>query len=163
MQDDSELSGELPERMNRAFVAPRFLKTLGTAPAIGRDFRPEEHLPAQPTVLISDQLWRRRFNADPNVVGKKLRFAGFSSEIIGVMPASFTILRGIDLYSPSPVNTPFAQQRTLTWFRCVGRLKPGVSNREAERTPAKAVCVHKHSPSLDHTFTKVNGAFGDAG
>jgi len=83
MQDDSELSGELPERMKRAFVAPRFLETLGTAPAIGRDFRPEEHSPAQPTVLISDQLWRRRFNADPNVVGKKLRFAGFSWEIIG--------------------------------------------------------------------------------
>src|SRR5262249_7147739 len=127
MQDDSELSGELPERMTRAFVAPRFLETWRIAPAIGRDFRPEEHSPAQPAVLISDRLWRRRFNADPNVLGKKLRFAGFSSAIIGVMPAAFTMLRGVDLYSPSPLNTAFAQARTLTWFRCVGRLKPGVS------------------------------------
>src|SRR5689334_15828534 len=131
LQDDSELSGELPERMSRAFVAPRFLETWGIAPAIGRDFQLEEHSPAQPTVLISDQLWRRRFNADPNVLGKKVRFAGFSSEIIGVLPASFTMLRGIDLYSPSPLNTTFAQQRTLTWFRCVGRLKPGVSTEQA--------------------------------
>ena len=92
-------------------MAPRFLETWGIAPAIGRDFRPEEHSPAQPTVLISDRLWQRRFNADPNVLGKKLRFAGFSSEIIGVMPASFTMLRGVDLYSPSPLNTPFAQDR----------------------------------------------------
>jgi putative ABC transport system permease protein len=131
LQDDSELSGELPERLRRAYLAPRFLETLAIAPAIGRDFRPDEHSPAQPTVLISDRLWRRRFNGDPNVVGKTLRFAGFSSEIIGVMPSSFTMLRGIDLYSPSPVNTPYAQARTLTWFRCVGRLKPGVSIEQA--------------------------------
>jgi putative ABC transport system permease protein len=131
MQDDAELSGDLPEHLTRAFVAPRFLETWGIAPAIGRDFRPDEHSPQQPAVLISDRLWRRRFNADPNVLGKKLRFAGFSSAIIGVLPASFTIVRAADLYSPSPVNTPFAQQRTLTWFRCVGRLKPGVSIAEA--------------------------------
>lgn len=156
MQDDSELSGELPERMRRAFVAPRFLQTLGTAPAIGRDFRPEEHSPAQPTVLISDQLWRRRFNADPNVVGKKLRFAGFSSEIIGVMPASFTMLRGIDLYSPSPVNTPFAQQRTLTWFRCVGRLKPGVSIDQARANLAAV------QAALGREFPKPDAEIGTA-
>src|SRR5262249_35174150 len=36
-----------------------------------------------------------------------------------------------DLYSPSPVNTSFAQQRTLTWFRCVGRLKSGVPVEQA--------------------------------
>src|ERR1043166_2892144 len=44
MQDDSELSGELPERLTRAFVASRFLETWGIAPALGRDFTPmEEH------------------------------------------------------------------------------------------------------------------------
>src|SRR5436190_708382 len=42
MQDDSELSGELPERLTRAFVAPRFLETWGIALAVGRDVRPEE-------------------------------------------------------------------------------------------------------------------------
>ncbi len=131
LQDDSELSGELPERLKRAFLAPRFLETLGIAPAIGRDFRPDEHSPAQPVVLISERLWRRRFNGDANAVGQKLRFAGFSSEIIGIMPASFTMLRGIDLYSPSPVNTSYAQARTLTWFRCLGRLKAGVSIEQA--------------------------------
>src|SRR5215472_11957282 len=156
MQDDSELSGELPERLKRAFVAPRFLETLGIAPAIGRDFRPEEYSPAQPTVLISDRLWRRRFNADPHVVGKKLRFAGFSSEIIGVMPVSFTMVRGIDLYSPSPVNTPFAQQRTLTWFRCVGRLKPGVSIEQARANLAAV------QAALGREFPKPDAEIGTA-
>jgi putative ABC transport system permease protein len=156
MQDDSELSGELPERLKRAFVAPRFLETWGIAPAIGRDFRPEEHSPAQPTVLISDRLGRRRFNADANVLGKKLRFAGFSSEIIGVMPASFTMLRGVDLYSPSPLNTPFAQQRTLTWFRCVGRLKPGAS---IEQGRANLAAVQA---ALGREFPKPDAEIGTA-
>jgi putative ABC transport system permease protein len=156
IQDDSELSGELPERLTRVYLAPRFLETLGIAPAVGRDFRSEEHSPAQPTVLISDRLWRRRFNADPNVVGKMLRFAGFSSEIIGVMPASFTMLRGIDLYSPSPVNTPFAQQRTLTWFRCVGRLKPGVSIDQARANLAAV------QAALGREFPKPDAEIGTA-
>ena len=95
----------------------------------------------QPAVLISDRLWRQRFDADPNVLGKKLRFAGFSSEIIGVMPASFTMLRGVDLYSPSPVNTRYAQQRTITWFRCVGRLRPGVSIEQARANLAAVQTV----------------------
>jgi predicted permease len=156
MQDDSELSGELPERLKRAYLAPRFLETLGIAPAIGRDFRPEEHSPAQPTVLISDRLWRRRFNADPNAVGKTLRFAGFSSEIIGVMPASFTMLRGIDLYSPSPVNTQFAQARTLTWFRCVGRLKPEVGIEQARANLAAV------QAALGREFPKPDAEIGTA-
>jgi putative ABC transport system permease protein len=155
-QDDSELSGALPERLTRAFVAPGFLETWGIAPAIGRDFRPEEHSSAQPAVLISDRLWRRRFNADPNVVGNKLRFAGFSSAIIGVMPASFTMLRGIDLYSPSPVNTPFSQQRTLTWFRCVGRLKPGVSIDQARENLAAV------QAALGREFPKPDAEIGTA-
>jgi putative ABC transport system permease protein len=150
MQDDSELSGDLPERMTRAFVAPRFLETWGIAPAIGRDFRPEEHSPEQPSVLISDGLWRRRFNADPNVLGRKLRFAGFSSAIVGVMPASFTMLRGVDLYSPSPLNTRFAQQRTLTWFRCIGRLKPGVTIQQGRANlAATQVGLGREFPNPD--------------
>jgi putative ABC transport system permease protein len=156
MQDDSELSGELPERLTRAFVAPRFLETWGIAPAIGRDFRLEEHSPAQPTVLISDRLWRRRFNANPNVVGKKLGFAGFSSEIIGVMPASFTMLRGVDLYSPSPVNASYAQQRTLTWFRCVGRLKPSVTVEQARANLAAV------QAALGREFPKPDAEIGTA-
>jgi putative ABC transport system permease protein len=155
-QDDSELSGELPQRMRRAFVAPRFLETLGIAPAIGRDFRPEENVPAQPAVLISDRLWRQRFGADPNVLGKKLRFAGFSSEIIGVMPASFTMLRAVDLYSPSPVNTPYAQQRTLTWFRCVGRLRPDVSIEQARANLAAV------QTALGREFPKPDAEIGTA-
>ena len=65
-QDDSELSGELPEKLKRALVAPRFLQVWGVSPALGRDFSPqEEHFGGPNAVLISDRLWRRRFGARP--------------------------------------------------------------------------------------------------
>jgi putative ABC transport system permease protein len=133
MQDESELSGELPERLTRALVASRFLQVWGVAPAIGRDFSPmEEHFGGPPAVLISDRLWRRRFAADPNVIGRTLRFARSSVPIIGVMPASFLFpQRGVDLWSPSQDDAPFAQRRDLTWYNGVGRLKPRVALAQA--------------------------------
>ena len=133
MQDDSEVSGELPEKLKRALVAPRFLQVWGIAPALGRDFSPDEERFGGPqALLISDRLWRSRFNADPNVVGKTLRLGGFSLPIIGVMPASFLFPdHDVDLWSPSPMDAPFAQSRESTWFTAIGRLKSGVSVAEA--------------------------------
>jgi putative ABC transport system permease protein len=127
IQHESELSGEIPERLMRAFVAPRFLEVWGMSPAIGRDFTPAEEGYGGPTaVLISDRLWRRRYAADPNVVGKSLRFSGSSVTIVGVMPASFLFLnRGVDLWSPAQDDAPFARRRELTWYSSVGRMKPG--------------------------------------
>jgi putative ABC transport system permease protein len=134
VEDESETSGELPERLTRAFVASRFLKVCGIAPALGRDFAPaEEHFGGPSAILISDRLWRRRFNADPNVVGKTLRFGSSSVPIIGVMPAGFLFpLVGIDLWSVVPGDAPFAQKRELTWFSGLGRLKPGVTLAQAQ-------------------------------
>lgn len=132
-QDDSELSGSLPEKLRRAFVAPRFLQVWGVAPALGRDFSPqEEHFGGPSAVLISDRFWRRRFGADPNVVGKSLRIGRASVPIIGVMPASFLFPeRGVDLWSASPSDAPFAQSRQLTWYSAIGRLKAGVTPAQA--------------------------------
>ena len=79
---------------------------------MGRDFTPQEESFGGPNaVLISDRLWRRRFAADPKVVGKTLRFGRTRSiPIIGVMPASFLFPeRDVDLWSPSPSDAPFAQ------------------------------------------------------
>jgi putative ABC transport system permease protein len=132
-QDSSELSGELPERLTQTFVSRRFLEVWGVAPALGRDFSPaEEHFGAPGVVLISDRFWRRRFNADPGVVGKRLRFAESSVTIVGVMTVSFQPVRNVDLWSPSPEDASFAQNRELTWYTGVGRLKPGVTLEQAQ-------------------------------
>jgi predicted permease len=135
VQDDSELSGEMPEKMKRAFVAPRFLQVWGIAPALGRDFtREEEHFGGPNAVLISDRLWRRRFNSDPNVTARSLRLGrNYTVPIVGVLPASFLFPdRDVDLWSPSPNDAPFAvQNRDLTWYSGIGRMKPGVTIEQA--------------------------------
>jgi len=133
-EDDSETSGALPEKLTHALVAPRFLQVWGVAPALGRDFNPEEeHFGGPHVVLISDGFWRKRFNADPGVVGKQLHFGKFSYSIIGVMPASFLFpLRGVDLWSASAPDAPYARSREATWFNVIGRLKPGVSVAQAQ-------------------------------
>lgn len=128
-QDVSELSGELPEKLSEALVAPRFLRVLGVAPSLGRDFSPpEERFGGPNAVLISDRLWRRRFGGDPHAVGKALRIGRTAWTIVGVMPAAFHYpSRDVDLWTTSPMDAPFAQSRELTWFTAIGRLKPGVT------------------------------------
>ena len=125
----SEISGALPEKLTAAWVAPRFLEVWGVAPALGRDFSPEEHQFGGPNgIMISDRFWRRRFGADPGVLGKTLRIGKWSWTIIGVMPASFLFPdRDVDLWSPVPVNAPYSQKRESAWYTVIGRLKPGVT------------------------------------
>jgi putative ABC transport system permease protein len=132
-EDESETSGPLPERLDEALVAPRFLEVWGIAPALGRDFTPaEEHFGGPPAMLISDRLWRRRFHADSNVVGKQLHFGKRAYSIIGVLPASFRFPdRDADLFTVSAPDAPFAQDRSSTWFQVIGRLKPGVTEAQA--------------------------------
>ncbi|MGH9677729.1 MAG: permease prefix domain 1-containing protein, partial [Candidatus Acidiferrum sp.] len=67
-EDLSESTGPLPEKVTRAWVSPRFFQVWGVVPAPGREFTPdEEKLHGPDAVLISNRLWRRRFNADPGV------------------------------------------------------------------------------------------------
>jgi putative ABC transport system permease protein len=131
--DASEMSGTLPERVTEAFVAPRFLEVWRIAPALGRDFTPkEERFGGPAAVLISDRYWRRHFNADPNVVGKKLRFGDWAQAVVGVMPASFLFPdRDVDLWTPVPLDAPYVASRDNTWYTVIGRLKPGVTLAEA--------------------------------
>jgi len=132
-EDESETSGALPEKITRALVAPRFLEVWGISPALGRDFAPEEQHFGGPTgVMISDRLWRRRFNAAPDAIGKKLRFGTHSFTVIAILPASFLFPdRDVDLWSSVPVDAPYAQARISTWYTVIGRLKPAVTLDQA--------------------------------
>src|SRR6267378_3484677 len=152
-EDDSETSAALPEKLTHALVAPRFLQVWGVAPALGRDFKPEEeHFGGPPVVIISDGFWRKRFNADPGAVGKQLHFGKVSYSIVGVMPASFLFpLRGVDLWSVSAPDAPYARSREATWFNVIGRLKPGVSVEQARANLAMV------QAQLGKAFPKTDG------
>jgi len=129
----SETSGALPEKLTRAWVAPRFLQVWGVSPALGRDFTSEEETSGGPNaILISDRLWRQRFGGNPNVIGQKLRLDGYAFSVVGVMPSSFLFpVREVDLWAPIPPGAPASQNRDSTWYTAVARLKPGVTLAEA--------------------------------
>ena len=151
-EDASETSGELPERLTRVFVARRFFETMGVSPALGRGFTPaEEHFGGPSAVLISDRYWRRRFNSDPNAIGKTLRFGKTFVPVVGVMPASFQFPRPeVDLWFTSPEDAPFAQSRELTWYTALGRLKPRVTLVQARSNLASVqAALGREFPKTD--------------
>lgn len=131
--DLAELSGSLPEKVTEALVAPRFLQVMGVAPILGRDFiAQEERFRGLDAALISYGFWQRRFHGDPGVLGQKLHIGDYSYSIVGVMPASFAFPdRMVDIWTPSAMDAPFAQRRDLTWFTVIGRMKPGVTLKQA--------------------------------
>ena len=76
------------ERLAGMRVSWNFFDMLGARPALGRTFRKDDDHPDRYRVLVlSDGLWRRRFNADPSVIGRTLRMNDQQFEVIGVMPA----------------------------------------------------------------------------
>src|SRR5438094_307532 len=105
----SEESG--PEQVAGVKATPALFSTLGARPAIGRDFTDADAAPgAQHVVLISDALWRRRWAADPSVVGKRITLSGERFTVIGVAPRGFAFPRGAEL--PSGLQFPM---RTDVW------------------------------------------------
>ena len=133
MEDVSETSGDLPERVRRAFVAPRFLDVWGVSPAIGRSFSETEHRVGGPAaVLISDRYWRTRLGHDATPLNRAVRIGTASFPIVGVMPRSFLFPdRDVDLWFPVAVDNKFAQSRRATWYTGIGRLKGGVTVEQA--------------------------------
>jgi putative ABC transport system permease protein len=132
-QSESETTGELPEKVTRALVSPRFLRVWGVAPQVGRDFtNDEEHDGGPNAVIISDRYWRNRFGADPQILSRKVRLGSESDAIVGVMPPSFQFPgRDVDLWSPVPVDAKVAQSRDAVWYSVVGRMKSGVTIEQA--------------------------------
>ena len=76
-----------PERVRGSAVSWQLFSMLGVAPALGRDFAADDDRPgAAPVLLLSDDLWRRRYNADPGIVGRALLVNGQMRTVIGVLP-----------------------------------------------------------------------------
>src|SRR5688500_1620714 len=87
---DVNLSGAgEPERLKSAVVSDNLCDLLGARAAVGRVFQRGEDESGRRLALLSDGLWRRRFGADANVVGRTVRLNGEPHEIVGVMPPAF--------------------------------------------------------------------------
>ncbi|HEX6496398.1 MAG TPA: ABC transporter permease [Acidobacteriaceae bacterium] len=86
----SASGGQLPESIDAAWASWNLFRVLGVAPALGRDFVASDDKPsAQATAILSNSFWKRRFAADPAIIGKSVYLDAQPYTIIGVMPASF--------------------------------------------------------------------------
>jgi putative ABC transport system permease protein len=133
-----------PESLPAARVSSELFPLLGVQPQLGRVFLADEDVPGRDhVVLISNDLWRRRYSADPQIVGRTISINGVAHEVAGVLPASFHFPKLSDLYPLTIV-----QDRPQIWkpialhpseltlgggfnFVSIGRLKAGISPRQA--------------------------------
>src|SRR5262249_41800792 len=79
-----------PELLRGAEISAPFLSLLGVRPVLGRDFLPTDDRPgAERTTLLSDEIWRTRFGADPGIVGRPVQLDGLAYVVVGVLPSGF--------------------------------------------------------------------------
>jgi len=130
--------GQTAERLVSLAATADFFPMLAVSPSLGRTFRQEEFQPdADSVVVLSDILWARRFGSDPNVVGKKIQLDGKTVEIVGVMPPGFEhpILWGpVDIWQPLSFSPDRKSNRGTNYLSSFGRLKPGVTIKQAEQS-----------------------------
>lgn len=115
-------------------VSSTYLPTLGIAPILGHTFTRDEDLPnAPPTVLLSENLWRRLLNADPNIFGKIVHINEDSYTVIGVMPSRFATVDSPDVWQPLHLSVDDPGYDG-TNYAMIARLKPGASLGQALRS-----------------------------
>ncbi|HWI16540.1 MAG TPA: ADOP family duplicated permease [Vicinamibacterales bacterium] len=135
------------ERAWSELVTANFFDVLGARIALGRGFTPEEERPGAPsTVVLSDLYWQRRFDSDPNVIGRQIKINSQPFTIVGVAaPGFFGAVSGLsyDMWLPigaQPAVMPGGDRLTVRgsrWLALIGRLAPG-STREQARAELDA-------------------------
>jgi predicted permease len=138
MQIDDDL-----QPTSASFVTTNYFTELGTPAACGRLFTPSlDNSPAaQPSVILSYEVWQHRFSGDPSIIGRTIHISRRPVTVIGVLPYAFASLggRGPDIWMPMAQQPYFIQgSKVLTdWkdssVRMWGRLAPGVTPKVAEQ------------------------------
>src|SRR5207248_10810965 len=121
-----------------AYVAEYLFKSLGVSPIMGRGFTAEDNKPgAGKVTILGNEIWKRDFNGDPNIVGQGVRINGKAATIIGVMPPNFKFPISDELWVPLYNEYPPEPRGDLRLGAnnnapaVMGRLKPGVSIDQA--------------------------------
>jgi len=124
--------GSEPVRMSGLYVTQGYFEMLGAQPQAGRMIgAAEDQFGSEAVVVISDRLWRDRYDADPAVVGQSINVDSVPRTIIGVAPPDFREGRATQLYVPfawDPDNLPHRNQNSNT---TIARLAPGATAESA--------------------------------
>jgi predicted permease len=136
--------GDRAERTTGSIVSANYFDAVGVHPILGRGFLPGEDVgsAAHPVVVISYQLWQRRFKGDPQIVGKTQRLNGVLHTIVGVAPQGFYgtfVGWAMQFWVPASMEELFEaggyklEDRSARWIEAYARLKPGVRPENAQQ------------------------------
>ncbi len=125
------------EQMEITRVSPDFFATLGVSPRMGRAFTEDETTYQTDSVaILTDSYWRQHFDADSNVIGRKVRVDGFQRTVVGVLPPGFRFLSSkARIYLPlssAAGDRELKQRHSNTDFEMIARLRPGALIAEAQ-------------------------------
>src|SRR5438477_592392 len=133
--------GNVPERISGAVVSPALFPMLGIEPIAGRTFAQEEQGEGHDDlIVISERLWKRRFNSDPSLIGKTLLLNGRNYIVIGIMPAKFEFpiplfnLQGgqfaerVDIWKPVAFSEDELKSRGSRSYGVIARLRPNATS-----------------------------------
>jgi putative ABC transport system permease protein len=130
------IATDRPERFEGQRVSADFFRTLGVSPLLGRDFdASDDRFQGPNLVILSDELWRRRFSGDRSIVGQQVRLDDNLYTVVGVMPRSFenVLAPSAELWAPLQYD-PSLPTDGREWghhLRMVGRLREGVGREKA--------------------------------
>jgi len=143
-----------PEQVDGSIVSDNFLSTVGLKPALGRGFVDGE----TQAVLLGDALWRRKFNADPAIVGRSIRMNGASFVVVGVLAGPQILPKDVELLTPfgTMIADSDRTSRLHHVVRVVGRLKPGVTIGQG------AAEIRGISARLERDYPATNKIIGTA-
>jgi putative ABC transport system permease protein len=145
-----------PERFSGAVISSSLFALLGTPPALGRDFTAnDDRAGAERVVMLSDEVWKLRYNGDPAIVGRSISINGFPHTVIGVMPPTFMFPEQQRLWV---ALAPYFEStaRDVRALQVFARLKPGVT-REQATTELAGIASR-----LATTYPKENEGWGSA-
>lgn len=123
--------GEEPERLEGNTISWDLFQMLGTRPQLGRLFLPEDDRPGAPgVVLLSDEVWRRRYHGDASVIGSVIEINALPHTVVGVMPPRFKFPQEAQLWIPIAGG---AQNDQRAWrnYQVYARRKPNVTQEQA--------------------------------
>jgi macrolide transport system ATP-binding/permease protein len=136
--------GDRAERTTGSIVSANYFDAIGVHPMLGRGFLPSEDTgqSAHPVAVISYQLWKGRFQRDPQIIGKTQRLNGVVHTIIGVAPEGFYgtfVGWGMNFWVPASMEDIFEsggyklEDRGARWIESYARLRPGVTSQQAQQ------------------------------
>ena len=149
-----------PQRYTGGYVTENFFKIIAVKPILGRDFTAADNKPgAEKVTILGNEIWKRDFEGDPNIIGTAIRINGKAATVVGVMPPNFKFPQNEELWVPLYNEFPLKPRGdpAANGAQIYGRLKAGVSVDQANAEfSALAKRMAQDNPKTNENFTSAS-------